>query len=144
MTIATCSLSMVYISFKLLLDQSNIKPHEITYWQGMAVMLSMFGILIYLQRTGPRTKDIFHVPEGARLPLIMRGLFGFFANLSGPLSIKYIPLAKSTVLFYTNPIFIGIFGYLILKEKITQYDMMGIVATFVGVFIFTMDPFGHD
>ena len=80
----------------------------------------MFGTLLYQQRTGTSGfKDVFYVPPAARTALVMRGLFGFTANLSGPLSIKYIPLAKSTVLFYTNPIFIGIFGYFILKERIT-------------------------
>ena len=73
----------------------------------------------------------------------MRGLFGVVANIAGNTAFKYIPLAKMTVLFYTNPIFIAIFGYLVLKERMTNYDIGGIAATFLGVYIFTMDPFGH-
>ena len=74
----------------------------------------------------------------------MRGVFGFFANIAGVVAIRMIPLAKATVLFYTNPIWIAVFGYLILKERITIFDMGGIAATFIGVYIFTMDPFGHN
>ena len=74
----------------------------------------------------------------------MRGVFGFTANICGYTAIKLIPLAKATVLFYTNPIFIAIIGYLILKEKITNYDIGGIACTFIGVWIFTMDPFNPN
>ncbi|TNV72369.1 hypothetical protein FGO68_gene4445 [Halteria grandinella] len=135
---------MVYISFKLLLEQSHIKAHEITYWQGWAVTLASFFILYRLESTQQPGKDIFYVPADVRFWFILRGICGFFANLSGPLSMKYIDLAKSTVLFYTNPIFIGCFGYFLLKERITNYDVGGIFCTFFGVVIFTMDPFGHD
>jgi drug/metabolite transporter (DMT)-like permease len=55
--------------------------------------------------------------------------------------MKIIPLAKATVLFYTNPIFIAVFGWFILKEHITIYDMFGVATTFIGVVIFTLDPF---
>ena len=52
-----------------------------------------------------------------------------------------IPLAKATVLFYTNPIFIAFFGWLIIKEHVTGYDLVGIATTFTGVVIFVYDPF---
>ena len=54
--------------------------------------------------------------------------------------MKLIPLAKATVLFYTNPIFIAFLGWIILKEHITVFDMCGVAATFIGVVIFTTNP----
>ncbi len=70
----------------------------------------------------------------------MRGLFGFAGNIFVNYAIKMIPLSKFTVLFYTNPFFIALFGWMVLKERITLYDMLGIGATFLGVYIFTRDP----
>jgi len=89
------------------------------------------------------SRDIFRVPKEARLPLILRGVFGFTANIAGTIAVRLIPLAKATVLFYTNPIFIAFFGWIILKEHITVYDMAGVAATFIGVVIFTTDPFSN-
>jgi hypothetical protein len=48
MTIATVSLSVNYISIKLLLDNSTIKAYEITYWQGLVVAIVMIATLCYL------------------------------------------------------------------------------------------------
>lgn len=89
--------------------------------------------------------DAFYVPKEVRVALICRGVFGFMGNLAGTTGLKYIPLAKATVLFYTNPIFIGILAHILLKDRLTSIDIGGIAATFIGVYIFTMDPFGiHD
>lgn len=145
MTIATVSLSIVYIVTKLLNDTSRIQPYEITYWAGFSVFLAMYISMKFLEWKTPHknrdTSDIFQVPKLARIPLIMRGVFGFTANITGTIAMKLIPLAKATVLFYTNPIFIAFFGWIILKEHITVYDMAGVAATFIGVVIFTTDPF---
>jgi len=90
------------------------------------------------------SRDIFKVPKEARLPLILRGIFGFTSNIAGTIAMKLIPLAKATVLFYTNPIFIAILGWIILKEHITVFDMCGVAATFIGVVIFTTNPFASN
>ena len=86
------------------------------------------------------SRDIFKVPKAARLPLILRGIFGYTSNIAGTIAMKLIPLAKATVLFYTNPIFIAFLGWIILKEHITVFDMCGVAATFIGVVIFTTNP----
>lgn len=144
MTIATCSLSVVYTSMNILQRKSRIPPYEITYLQGIVCSLSMFALLKYMEsreRRHNRAYDIFTIPKGARAPLLLRGFFGFASNLATAIAMKLLPLSKATILFYTNPIFIGIFGWLFLNEKITNYDIAGVAATFLGVVIFTNDPF---
>ncbi len=84
------------------------------------------------------------MPPEVRTPFILRGIFGFTSNILLFQALKYIPLSKVTVLFYTNPIFIAVIGYVMLKDKLTNFDLGGIGATFLGVYIFTMDPFGSD
>ena len=51
-----------------------------------------------------------------------------------------IPLWKATLLFYTNPMFVALFACLVLREKVTKYDLGGVVLTFVGVVIL-LNPF---
>jgi drug/metabolite transporter (DMT)-like permease len=69
----------------------------------------------------------------------MRGIFGFGGNIFAVMALKLIPLGKATVIIYTNPIFVAIFGRLILKERVSNYDIAGILVTFSGVLIFLLD-----
>jgi drug/metabolite transporter (DMT)-like permease len=94
----------------------------------------------YLQKKNPKN-DIVKVPKEARLPLMLRGMFGFGGNIFAVTALKLIPLAKATVIINTNPIFIGIFGVLLLKEQISGFDIAGIFVTFSGVVIFLLDSF---
>jgi len=66
-------------------------------------------------------------------------MFGLGGNIFAVTSLKLIPLAKSTVIINTNPIFIGILAVLLLKEQISGYDIAGIFVTFGGVVIFLLD-----
>jgi drug/metabolite transporter (DMT)-like permease len=72
---------------------------------------------------------------------MLRGIFGFGGNIFAVTSFKLIPLTKATVIINTNPIFIGIFGVLLLKEQISGFDVAGIFVTFMGVVIFLLDSF---
>ncbi len=47
-------------------------------------------------------------------------------------SLKYTSVASSVVLVTTNPIFVGIFSYVILKEKQSLELVVGIILCFVG------------
>lgn len=47
-------------------------------------------------------------------------------------SLKYTSVASSVVLVTTNPIFVGIFSFLILKEKQNLELVVGIILCFVG------------
>jgi drug/metabolite transporter (DMT)-like permease len=94
----------------------------------------------YLQRLNPKN-DILKIPKEARTPLVLRGIFGFGGNIFAVTSLKLIPLAKSTVIINTNPIFVGLFGVLVLKEKISGFDIAGIILTFLGVVVFLIDTF---
>jgi drug/metabolite transporter (DMT)-like permease len=75
---------------------------------------------------------------------MLRGIFGCGGNIAACTALKFIPLAKATVIINTNPIFVAIFGYIILKERISVYDMGGISVTFLGVIVFLMDSFGAN
>ena len=47
-------------------------------------------------------------------------------------SLKYTSVASSVVLVTTNPIFVGVFSFLILKEKQNLELVVGIILCFVG------------
>jgi drug/metabolite transporter (DMT)-like permease len=128
------------ITIRYLSKTSTIQPFEITYWQGLTGVIFNIILFWYLQKKNPKD-DIVKIPKEARLPLMLRGIFGFGGNIFAVTSFKLIPLTKATVIINTNPIFIGIFGVLLLKEQISGFDVAGIFVTFMGVVIFLLDSF---
>ena len=132
----TICLSALFVSLKILNTNSNVQPYEITYWQGLTSFFTFTIILCYLQTD---KKDNFSVPEGARFPLVMRGLFGFCGNISAATSTKLTSLANFTVIQYTNPIFVAFIGLVLLKEHLSAFDYVLILTTFLGVVAFTSD-----
>ena len=74
--------------------------------------------------------------------LIWRGLIGtlsFFCLLK---SIAMVPLANATVLFFTFPIFIVLFSFLLLKETVGKGELLLIGVGLVGIYIF-INPTPH-
>jgi drug/metabolite transporter (DMT)-like permease len=91
-----------------------------------------------------RNIDCLKVEKEARLPVLLRGIFGFCANISAVNALRLISLAKATVIINSNPIIVAFLGYILLKERISIYDMVGIAVTFIGVVVFLMDSFGSN
>lgn len=65
------------------------------------------------------------------------GIF-FGATLCTLLAYKYIPLTLGTILETSGYIFIAIFSYLFLKEKIGKKKLIGLITIILGVLIFSL------
>jgi drug/metabolite transporter (DMT)-like permease len=59
-------------------------------------------------------------------------------------SLKYTSVASSVVLVTTNPIFVGIFSYFLLKEKQNIELIIGIVLCFMGSILIAAGDSGFD
>lgn len=67
--------------------------------------------------------------------LIGRALFGTMASLVYTLSIHYIPIVNSTLLFNTAPIFIPIISVLFLHTHIPKTLWLAVALGFLGIII---------
>jgi drug/metabolite transporter (DMT)-like permease len=75
--------------------------------------------------------------------LILRGLCGtlsFFCLLQ---SIALIPLANAIVLFYTFPLFVALFSFLLFKTSIEKGELLLIGVGLLGIYIL-IDPDFHN
>ena len=143
MGLATCCLSLYYLFSKILLKQSTIQPYEITYWAGLSSTIVILTAMLIQEKRENSNYNIFSMPRAAIPSFLARGFFGFTSNLAGSFATGLLPLAQATVLYYMNPLFIGMLAYF-YNERISLYDVGGIIVTFLGVFIFTMDPFSFS
>ncbi|MDR3624106.1 MAG: DMT family transporter [Chlamydiales bacterium] len=71
--------------------------------------------------------------------LIGRAVFGTIASLLYTISIHYIPIVNSTLLFNTAPIFIPLLMLLFLKVKIEKSIWIAVAIGFIGI-IFIIRP----
>lgn len=67
--------------------------------------------------------------------LIGRAVFGTMASLCYTISINYIPIVNSTLLFNTAPIFIPLIAILFLKERIEKSIWIAVAIGFIGIIV---------
>eukprot|EP00727_Mastigamoeba_balamuthi_P004353 m51a1_g13916 hypothetical protein (468) ;mRNA; r:796589-798451 len=80
-------------------------------------------------------------PRQSWVLLWTRGMVGIGSMGLWMLAIKMLPLADSVVINFLSPVFTAIFGFFILKEKITKVEIAGYVLCFVGIVFVARPPF---
>lgn len=66
---------------------------------------------------------------------ILRGLTLVAANMTFFASLAALPLGLTTALFYVGPLFITLFSFLFLREKVGPLRLSAIVVGFMGVIV---------
>ncbi|SFV53235.1 FIG00732228: membrane protein [hydrothermal vent metagenome] len=74
--------------------------------------------------------------------LLFRGTMGFSALLAYFYIIAYIPLGEAVTYNKTSPIFVSIFAYFFLKEKLSPWAIVAIVLGFIGIAFISMPTEG--
>ena len=62
----------------------------------------------------------------------------FSAIICTMLAYKYIPLSMGPILESMGYIFVAIFSYYLLKEKITKRKLLGLIIIIIGIVIFSI------
>lgn len=62
----------------------------------------------------------------------------FSATICTMLAYKYIPLSMGPILESMGYIFIAVFSYYLLKEKITKRKLAGLIIIIIGIIIFSI------
>jgi len=103
-----------------------LPPVEVTFFRNVFGVL-LVGLSIYsspLKQIG-----------GKPLLLLFRGTMGFTALLAYFYIIAHIPLGEAVTYNKTSPIFVAIFAYIFLKEKLSPWAILAIIIGFVGIIL---------
>ena len=73
---------------------------------------------------------------------LLRGTLGFVAPFGFFLSLKYLPLTNTNVVFFSGIFLITILSSILLKEKVGPYRWGAVVVGYLGVFV-AIDPSGE-
>ena len=101
-----------------------LPPVEVTFFRNIFGVV-LVGIAIYkvpLKQTG-----------GKPFLLLFRGAMGFAALLAYFYIMAFIPLGEAVTYNKTSPIFVAIFAYLFLNEKLHKSALLAVAIGFVGI-----------
>jgi len=76
-----------------------------------------------------------------RRMLLYRGGSGFIALACSFYALVHLPMADAIVLFYTNPVFAALLGFLILKERLGPRSIACILISLTGVILVARPSF---
>lgn len=126
--------STMHGSCKHLYNISNITAWEIVYWRSLALVICN---TITAQIDGD---SILRIPTNLSWTLLWKVLSGILGLLFVFFETKVMSFSKATAIFYVYPAFAMIFAYYILNERITRYDIISSIVSFIGVIVIVFDP----
>jgi drug/metabolite transporter (DMT)-like permease len=110
-----------------------LPPVEVTFFRNVFGVV-LVGFAIY--------KSPLKQIGGKPLLLLFRGTMGFSALLAYFYIIAYIPLGEAVTYNKTSPIFVAIFAYLFLNEKLSSWATLAIIVGFMGIALISMPEGG--
>lgn len=118
------SLSFAFMGGFAKVVSQTLPPVEVTFFRNIfgVVLVGLSIWRVPLKQTG-----------GKFLLLIFRGSMGFSALLAYFYIMAHIPLGEAVTYNKTSPIFVAIFAYIFLKEKLHPSALIAIVLGFVGI-----------
>ena len=103
---------------------ATLPPVEVTFFRNIFGVI-LVGLAIWkvpLKQTG-----------GKPWLLLFRGSMGFAALLAYFYIMAHIPLGEAVTYNKTSPIFVAIFAYIFLNEKLHKSALLAIVIGFIGI-----------
>ncbi len=110
-----------------------LPPVEVTFFRNV-FGVALVGFAIY--------KTPLKQIGGKPLLLLFRGTMGFAALLAYFYIIAYIPLGEAVTYNKTSPIFVAIFAYIFLNEKLSRWSILAVLIGFVGIAFISMPQEG--
>lgn len=110
-----------------------LPPVEVTFFRNV-FGVALVGFAIY--------KSPLKQIGGKPLLLLFRGIMGFTALLAYFYIIAYIPLGEAVTYNKTSPIFVAIFAYFFLKERLTIWSVLAIILGFIGIAFISIPTVG--
>ena len=102
----------------------SLPPLEVTFFRNLFGVI-LIGITIY--------KIPLKQKGGKLLLLLFRGTIGFFSLLAYFYTIAHIPLGEAVTYNKTSPIFVAIFAYIFLNEKLPKSAIFAVIVGFIGI-----------
>lgn len=129
MILASSSFATMNLFAKL---TTGVNPYQKTFISNLVATIIVSIILI-------KRKESFIGKKENRKFLLTRGIMGTIALLTNYISLQYLILPNATILSKLAPFFTIIFSFILLKEKISKFQIGVLVVAFTGS-LFVVKP----
>ncbi|MGH1376052.1 MAG: DMT family transporter [Alphaproteobacteria bacterium] len=101
---------------------------EITFFRNIVSLIALGGFLILFGKLAllKTKRPIIH---------LIRSAIGTSGIVIGTWAITLMPLAETTILLFTSPLFVVLLSYPVLKEPVGIYRLGAVLIGFIGVLI---------
>lgn len=124
--------SMADSSSKILfINHKGLGVTEMLFLRGVIVLVFLAFLI------GKQARHILYdsIPRNMYLPIFIRCMSGLLAFYCLSTAIKYLPIVLVALFQNTIPLFTSLFGFLILREKITVSEVLCLFLAFFGVYV---------
>lgn len=141
---ASVCMSLVTLVVKFM---DGYTPVSKVIWRLQGVLLPSLFIVLYVKYY--QRKPLILWGENTAMKnwkwkilvlLVARGLVGSSADIFQYYSLKYLPLADSTVISFSTPIFVCIVAHFVLGEKCGVVPIFTALLTLCGVIVISKPP----
>ncbi|MFX1285553.1 MAG: DMT family transporter [Promethearchaeota archaeon] len=134
--IATFAVSWASIFITILLD-NGVPPVVIAFWR---LFLSVIFLIPFILRLEIRKQFKLYFNFTYQGFFMLSGLFLSLHFLSWIQSLTSLSVAVSVLVVNSSPIWVVVFSFLLLREKITQNQLIGLFLGFMGLFLISLTP----
>ncbi len=117
-----------------------IRSFETTdIWQILAIRSFFFIVALIIFLFFTYKKDTVTIIKKSGFPAIIAGLFLSLSFVAYIVAMSKTTVANVVFIISTQTIFLAVFGFLFLKEKITSKGLISIVLAFTGIIVMLGD-----
>ena len=130
MLFGVLSMSFMAIGVKCIKLKTDQNVFKIALFRGTIMWLGAYIHGRYFAKVKP-----YGINREMVKLMFFRGLFGTMAFYFEIIAIYLMPISLAIVIYFTNPMFISLFSYFFLGEKLSKFDIVGMFVSFLGVAI---------
>lgn len=112
-------------------------PVEVTFFRNLFSLIFM-GLWLIAAR------DLIKLKTKRPWAHVFRGAIGTIGIVLGAWALSLMPLAETTILLFTAPLFVVLLSYPVLKEPVGIYRFAAVLCGFGGVLIVSIPNMGTE
>lgn len=101
---------------------------EVTFFRNIVSLVALFAWLFFARK-------LYILKTDRPLSHMLRSLIGTIGIVLGAQALGMMPLAETTILLFTSPLFVVLMSYPVLGERVGIYRLSAVFIGFIGVII---------
>ena len=130
MLFGVIQMSFMAIGAKLVKLNTNHGVMKVAFFRSFIMATGAYSHGKFIYKIDP-----WDIEKDMRWLMLWRSVFGTMAFYFELIAIYLMPISLAIVLYFTQPVFASLFGFLFNGEKLNKFDLAGVIFSLIGVVI---------